>query len=676
MQDHLLGPQGSLVNKRILQWLLRYPLQRVEDIVLALNVSTNTIYRHMTRLVEDGLIECVTPSLGAKTTCRFYYLSNVGIYAAAGLEGDDAKTLAHTWGAHEKGLLDLLPRLTTLARLHTLLNELIAQAPIFLTQSGGHRTNLAWHWVRDYQHRFLADGHSKSMYADVALLLYRKTSQQKASDANYYSTLLLIDPGFVGQNDHDLIAQRLEMIHSYRDSAERKQQLPHFPPVLVLVQSPHQREIWQRYVIEVATRHHTKPLTGAILSLPPQETPHAVWTAQWQKLSTPVHCRLSDIFVATSKEMLLPELLKRKGKREAQAVLSSPAKTSRLLKGDFASRVKTLNHLPGDDKRERETVALLGLCLSQRHQELLRFLYAHPLLETKELSTLLQLHTDSVTRYLYELRHYACIEKRDTEYGGRWQLSPRGLRFIAASCQIPLLHLAERCKSAQEAPIVQKNVSVLASHIDHTVAIYSFFSALHQSASNQTGHAVLWWETGGRCTHHYYRDGTWHILQPDAAFAYKADKAQIFAWLEWITKSRPSLFEKLRAYAHYVRGREWAAEGLAVPPILLIVVPDSSQERHVAQTVDQYLAGSGPEQALTNRRQDKETRSAVRNGVGRGMRGRDQPLPLQVRLTTARLIETHGPVAAIWSQASSNSQTHIASMAGQPLRRMLLDLSQ
>ena len=62
-QDRLYQSLTS-VDDRILWWLLRYPLQRVEDIALALQVSANTVYRHLTRTVGEGIVEYVTPSLG------------------------------------------------------------------------------------------------------------------------------------------------------------------------------------------------------------------------------------------------------------------------------------------------------------------------------------------------------------------------------------------------------------------------------------------------------------------------------------------------------------------------------------------------------------------------------------------------------------------------------------
>src|SRR5260370_6488553 len=102
----------SSVDDRILWWLPRYPLQRVEDIALALQVSANTVYRHLTRTVGEGIVEYVTPSLGDRTTCRLYYLSNSGLHAAPTREHTHARSLGQPCGATKQPLLHLCPRLS------------------------------------------------------------------------------------------------------------------------------------------------------------------------------------------------------------------------------------------------------------------------------------------------------------------------------------------------------------------------------------------------------------------------------------------------------------------------------------------------------------------------------------------------------------------------------------
>jgi DNA-binding IclR family transcriptional regulator len=642
LADHAGQPSSSAVRGRLVRWLLRYPLQRVEDMVLALAVSPNTIYRHLTRLVDEGLVEYVTPSLGVKLTCRFYYLSNAGLLAAAEQEHADPLALALHWGAHEKSILGLLPRLPTLVRLQNLVNDLVAQAPTMLAHAGGYRAELTWHWLRDYQHDFLSAGKSWRLSADAALLFGRKASTQGTAGIEYYCALLLLDPGFVGRTDRQLIMQRLESVLRYRASLAQGKSTQLCPPLIVLVQTPRQREVWQQCAAQAAAALHAAPLIGAVASVALQEAPATLQTLPWQQLAAPAACRLRDLFAPLPKEALLPGLLPQHGSEETVSS-TSLLKKRHLLQGDFTRRARQLSLAPADtttnnQEQGRETVALLSLVLSQRHLELLDLLYAHPLLDTKELAILLNLQIDSVSRYLYELRRYLCVEKCDTERGGRWHLAVRGLHLIAASHHCPLSSIAESRKGQLEEMPVQRGVPLLKKSLARTAAIYAFFTALQQRTQVQnTDRTLLWWETGSRCEHHYLNHGVRHVLRPAAAFAMKGKNTHLFAWLEWeeSTTSKSNLVARMQAYAHFVKTREWLAAGFQTLPVLYMVVPEQKYLQQWAPLVIEYLADAG----------------------------------LLVRMTTARLLDEHGPLATIWSQIVPAVAT--ADMAKAPLYALL-----
>ena len=655
----------SAVRAKLLHWLLRYPLQRTEDLVLALEVSPNTIYRHLTRLAEDGLLEYVTPSLGVKTTCRLFYLSNAGLLVAAGQEHTDARALALRWGAHEHGILHLLPRIPMLVRLQNLVNALVTQAPAMLAPAGGYRAELTWHWLRDYQHTFLAGGPEGTLHApgdgtdtikrllrleaDGALLFGRKAS---ISGSEYYCALLFLDPGFVGCHDRDLIMQKLEAVAHCRASLELRGSAQPFPPLLVLTQTPRQCEVWQHCAAQVATTLHAPPLIGAVAGLPLQATADVVWTLPWQKLAVPASCRLRDLFTPLPKEALLPALLHQSGPKETPsptavrermesaarpasaghlvphqpASAGNPgqlnpsenrAKQRRILKGDFARRSLSLaaDNLASRNQHQ-ELIALLSLRLSQRHMELLSLLYEHPLLATHELAILLNLQPDSVTRYLYELGRYACIEKYSSERVNRWHLADRGLRLIAAGYHCPLSHIAVASHGESGTMLVQRGLPLLKKSLTRTTGLYAFFTALHAHA-RETEQALLWWETGDHCEHHYQDHGQSYSLRPDAAFAYKAGSTRLSAWLEWEegTTSRSDLAAKMQAYTRFVKAREWLAAGFQALPVLCIIVQEKKRLQLLAPFVAEGLADTS----------------------------------LLARMTTAQLVADRGPLAPIWS---------------------------
>ncbi len=629
----------------MLWWLLRYPLQRVEDIALALQVSSNTIYRHLTRAIEEGLIEYITPSLSVKSTCRLYYLSNKGLLTAAEHEQTDAGTLARTWAADEKGLLRLLSRLSTLIHLQDLINGLVAHAPTMLAHEQDSHTHLAWHWQRDYQHRFLANDRHLNLQADAVFLLYHKASYQiiqGASKNDCYCALLFFDPGFVGHSNRALIAQKLETLLHYRSSAAWNANPELFPPVIVVTQTAHQREIWQHYACEVAMSAGVAPLHGAIIDLASPKASDSFWVLPWQKLSDPALCNLRDVFVPLPRRLLPPGLLQ--SQIPSGTVAASPAaRTELILRGSFTSRVKEVDPTPGNSRQqEREEIALLRLCLSQRHLDVLHLIYAYPFLETKEMAMLLDLQADSVTRYLYELRRYAFIEKCSMGQAIRWYVSARGLRLIAASLNVSLHHLAEQGKGEMEGTLVQRGLQALKTRLSQTVSAYTFFAALHYHTRLQRGgHQVLWWEICPQYERRYPDLGTRYLLRPDATFAYKVDQGQLLAWLECIetTQRIQALATKMQTYAQFTGVQEQKHSSALIPQILLLVISQPLSYQRFLPIITEQLAGAG----------------------------------ILVYTTTARDVSERGPLAAIWSEVLP-AQPNADATALRTAKCSLLDL--
>src|SRR6266704_1211219 len=100
----LLG-QLDAVEMRLLQWLLRYPFQRAEDLAFATGSSSATASRHLNLLYNRGLIERVMPAALGTGKCWLYHLSNLGLQVLAVLEQADATDLARVWRTDERGLL-------------------------------------------------------------------------------------------------------------------------------------------------------------------------------------------------------------------------------------------------------------------------------------------------------------------------------------------------------------------------------------------------------------------------------------------------------------------------------------------------------------------------------------------------------------------------------------------
>ena len=163
---------------RILSWLLRYPLQRADDLVVGVArwAGRATVYRHLHTLAQRALVESVlsrTPATGK----RLYHLSNLGLHLLAAHEGTSACVLARSWQADEEGLLRLLPRLPILLRAQEIVNSLVMYAADALTIQGRRPTVVRWNWQRDLSHHFRFRDQTHRLVVDGAVSLCMETPQ-------------------------------------------------------------------------------------------------------------------------------------------------------------------------------------------------------------------------------------------------------------------------------------------------------------------------------------------------------------------------------------------------------------------------------------------------------------------------------------------------------------------
>lgn len=604
---------------KVLSWLRR-PLQRTEDVAVALGVHPVTVFRYLQRFEQEGLVESIAPATVANNG-RLYYLTQAGLLTVAQREGTPPEELDEIGGADETTILRLLPRLSTLIVVQNVINSLVAQAPQMLSYPGGRHANLEWHWRRDWHHTFLSKHREMRCAADAALVFYRYPLPDIPEE--YKTLFLLADEGLTGNNDQGMITQQLEQLLRYRESAERTLYYQQFPAIVVLVPTPHQCERWQRLAREAAAHLRLAPLRGAVACVPPDQTISSAWTLPWQGLRDHAPCRLQDCLVPMPLEAVPPNILASSLKSKKTDEHQKPI----VIRGRYAERAASRQ--PG----EREDSAWLGIELSHRQKALLNLIYAAPLLSTEDIAAFHQLTPDTAARALSTLQQIGCIEREDTEEEGRrWRLTEVGLRLMAAMLHVSLLHLAEWVKTEKgQDLLVQRSLAGLRHTISHTAGVYSFLAMLHRAAQEQ-GHRIAWWETGSWCVRRYHDHGSWHDLRPDAMLEYAIDARHLRFWLEWdqgqMTGAR--LAAKLHAYTHYMRSREWARE-LRPLPVLLVVTPDLGQERRI-QRIARSCAEAG----------------------------------LMVRITTVSRLEHQGPLAPIWFTITDKAP---------PRRQALLDLS-
>ena len=622
-----VGTSLAEIDWRLLHWLLRYPLQRVDDLVVGVArwVSGATVYRHVQELDARGLVERVLPKTPGAGK-RLYYLSNAGLHLLAKRLDRPARELAHLWCADEAGLLRLLPRLPTLLPLQDVVNGLITHAAEAMTTQARRPQLVRWTWQRDMMHRFQYREQTMRLFADSAVALCIRTQQGDGGTLEQWYGLFLLSTEL---DDERLMRLRLERLLCWRESPERWSSYQHMLPVLIVAGSHRQRDHWQRAVEAAALRLRLEPLAGALAYLPPLE--HAQvnpWALNWHTLSTEVTCHPQKLLNPLPRTAFPLSLRLEEGEdKERDAPLLSntsvapvssgrPARLRRLIVGDLASRAA---YIIQDGLEEREVIALLGLRLTPCQWSILRLLVAHPLLSDEELGAGLRLQRKSVRCALYALRGYSCLAPIMTGAGKRWHLCSRGLRMIAAASSLSIRTIAvvpDDTTGREVSTMIQRGESWLLQHIQHAAGIYGFFAAVAQATREEPGQALCWWETGAMCERRYRVGEQWYNLRPDALAEYRVGQEQVRFWLEWDrgTMNVRDLVIKCTSYARYIASREWVRDSSRLPR-LFCVAPEIAQERRV-QRVAQATLTATPGLVLWT--------------------------------TTEGLLNEHGPLAPIW----------------------------
>lgn len=600
--------RGPLAD-RMLFWLLKHPYQRGSDLAFVFQVHLSTIWRHLQSLLQAGLVEALTLASPAPYRPEaIYSLTSQGLEQIASLVGaTDPMKLAQMWKVDEAALLRLLPRLQSYLPLQDVILGLIVDAPRMLAYPGGHPAAIRWHWQHDYLHGFEHKKRRVTFRANGAIVFRRRPlneAVQKMETESWYCLLFLMDPGFHGSEDLRLMRERLEHLLQWRESSERWSFYRSFPPLLILAPTPHQRDLWVYSAQEAAAHLRIAPIKGVCAHLN-EDSP---WRFSWRNLDGSGITTLQSVLEPITFQAIPPGLLAPKQLAAPGAQTEQRARP--IVTGLFENRSQQLE-LSDASLKTTANIALLSLRLCHRHSEVIRHLYALPLVTAQELAALLRRDEATQQRYLYDLFRFRCIETQETVKGKRLLLTEVGLRLMSLLLNIPLVHLAER--DVVTGCWQQRGVKQILRTMEHTAGIYAFLAQLQQQA-HAIGQEMLWWETT-RSIRRYHAQGRWHNLMPDALLEYRTDETSVEAWLEWDTGSmhRRSLLAKFEAYAQYIRSQQYRHEH-RTPPILLLVTPQTGRERMVRQLATSILG----------------------------------TLPLKIWTTNEPFLHVQGPLAAIW----------------------------
>ncbi len=645
-----MGVSLAEIDWRLLHWLLRYPLQRADDLTMGIArwASRATVYRHVQELAVHGLVERILPKTNG-TGKWLYHLSNLGLHVLARHLGRPARTLARRWQANETGMLRVLPRLPTLLVLQDVVNGLVTYAAETMTTQGRRPLLVRWTWQRDVVHRFQYREQALRLFADGAVALCLRTQQSDGNTLDRWYGLFVLTTAL---DDERLMCLRLERLLCWRESPERWPFYHHMLPVLILANAQRQCEHWQRAVESAAMKLRLEPLTGALACPPSPGGEVNPWVFSWRTLSTAVYCHLQDL-LGPLPPLAFPSSLQVEHEEEEPATglpsyapaptasAGIPARFARLVVGDLATRAA---HITQGGLEEQEAIALLGVRLTPCQWSILRRLLAHPLLSDEELAAFLRLQRTSARCSLYALHRLGCLEPIPTEAGKRWHLRERGLRLLATANRVHIRNIAvqpDEEADREAAPVVQRGEGWLLQHIHHTAGIYRFFASLAETAREQPDQSLCWWETGAMCERRYRVGEHWYNLRPDALAEYRVGQRLLRFWLEWDcgTMNVRDLALKFTAYAHYIASREWMREHRALPR-LLCVTPEIAQERRLQRVAQDSIA---------------------------------QAPGLVTRTTTAVLLRERGLLAPIWSPCLPLPS--LQAQPGDALRRRFLEMA-
>jgi DNA-binding MarR family transcriptional regulator len=602
-------------NARFLAWLLAYPASSAQDLASAFSLHPATVYRHLGRLLAAGWLERIT---GYGGDARFLLTSH-GTALLAQVLHQDTDQLASTWQRGLNAPAKLLPRLRTIDHLHTFARHFFHYAPQALARQG--HAVVRWHLMRNWHAHFQVTASRIILVHAQAVLVWTVTgSQQDAShlwaterkhpaEARWHSAFILLESGLC---DAALITARLRAWLRSQTALQREGASPafSFAPLLVLVQSERQAEVWRRAARQAvhAEGAEVLALVGAIARLCEQENPWRQWV--WRDLLTGAQLRLAPLF-ASLPAGCLPE--------GVQAHLA--ALQDLLSACERTSEVPMLHH-----RQEGKWQARPPLMVpSPRQRQLLTQLARTPYLSAEEIAAVLPrldgepLAASSAERLLRELARQGLAQRdlvvQESQAVWRWYLTEIGLRQVAAMHEVSLRHLRRQAERMHW--MMQRQAA-------HQAGVYGVIAAFHWAArATGEGITVVWWDCGRGAERSYHYHGVQRNLRPDAELALRREGegvSRLRLWLEYDTGSmnRRDLSRKMASYRDYWHARAWAAEGLTALPRLLFIVPEHGQEERVREACFAVLSVAG--------------------------------VRLRVLVTTAAHLQASGPYGPIWRQ--------------------------
>jgi len=240
---------------------------------------------------------------------------------------------------------------------------------------------------------------------------------------------------------------------------------------------------------------------------------------------------------------------------------------------------------------------LLALALPPRALYTLQIVGQHPLLRMPQLTEVCDDPPARVRATLAWLTGHGLAEPNECagERAGRYVLTRRGLRLLAAEADLPVAAYREAYGVLEDTDEgARRGLDFAAANLAYTTALLDVFFALLRMARARGGTLSWWWEW--TCTRTFDWEGERRLLRPDANAMYEERRRRLRLVVELDRSTCPlgDIADQLARYHGYAQavceaGADWGEEGPAMA-VAYIAAKSDRCARNIIATANSVSA--------------------------------------------------------------------------------------
>lgn len=488
------------------------------------------VYRSLSRLREEGLIEAIRPPLEPGCSPQRFYLTDLGLAAVALDQQLDLHHVANRLHLRGPNLSALLPSLPQLAALYDLLGALVASGSV-------QPSMLAWH--RPWRYRFQPPNGKNPL----AITLPGAVALSWEGRANLF--LLLPDLGQVPLSTFRPTISRLFAL----------QRWVRLPTLVIATSGAGRAAAWEEMLDSSRERHHDSALP--------------TYVTRWADLPT----RDAGLLARTGH---VPE--KQLRGRLALDPLR-PRRASRPLPRLVGDAVA-----PRRWPDRRDELGHRAMVLSPADRALLELVGKHPFLSLDSLATVLHERRAALRHRrdrLIELGFVRLVSR--TEIGEKavlelGELAVDGMKILAAGHGLSLARAITCHGLTGGGPAEAVGARhILLANLDHTLGADAVFVRLYETTHQLTGlgadNVVLEWQNGTAASRRHFRpDGYGRYYRGGRVYDFYLEYDRATMWARGYE-------HKFNAYYEYWKSLRWYQNQEHFPTVLVVTVSDAAEER-------------------------------------------------------------------------------------------------